>query len=490
MADVHGNAVTSKHHPPQHAPLRPSQRVACNFVLDHPYCGLFLPLGTGKSLTTLEALYELNPHNHVLIIGPKPVMRTTWIDEIEKWGYPFRVKSLMSGPRGGTLTKTKRHERYQEVFSDPPTVYFINRELVCDLVKSMPTHQGRIVWPFPYVVIDEAQAFKGHSSERFRALKRVRPAIERLIELTGTPSPNGIMDLWALIYLLDQGQRLGRTITQYRLDYFNVRLIPPNVRIYTPLPGADERIHERIADITMSIESLQDTLPPVTYDDRTVQLAPAERELYDTLQREFVLEFVNGDEVVCANKAVLQTKLSQIASGTLYVDNEHHYRVIHERKLEECLRIIESAASPVIIAYRFRSDKSELIRYLTEAGVGVKSFDGSREMVSEWNARRIPVMLIQPASAGAGLNLQMGGHTLIWYSVPWNLEHYLQTNARINRPGQTEPVFIHHLLANVGVERAVMRAITTKQSVEQALLDAVCVDVPDLSATIKQMKGA
>lgn len=484
--------VSSRNHVPQRAPLRASQRVACDFVLDHPYCGLFLPLGTGKSLTTLEALYELNPHGHVLIIGPKPVMRTTWIDEIEKWGYPFRTKSLMTGPKGGALTKQRRLERYREVFSDRPTVYFINRELVVDLVENMPRDHGRIVWPFPYVIIDEAQAFKSHASKRFRALKTVRPAIARLIELTGTPSPNGLADLWSLVYLLDEGERLGRTITSFRDTYFTSRLIPPNVRLYDERPGAAAAVHERISDITMSIEDLQDTLPPVTYDDRTVRLSREERELYDTLQTEFVLDFVNGDEVVCANRAVLQTKLSQIASGTLYVDDQHHYRVIHERKLEETLRIIEDAASPVLVAYRFRSDKTELERYLKEAGIDVRTFDGSREMVREWNARHVPVMLIQPASAGAGLNLQTGGHTLVWYSVPWNLEHYLQTNARINRPGQTDPVFIHHLLADVDVERAVMRAITHKQSAEQALLDAVCVALPKLADDVRHphVRGA
>lgn len=471
--------VSSTNHVAQLAPLRPHQRYACDFVLDHPFCGLFLPLGTGKSLTTLEALYELNPTCHVLIIGPKPVIQATWIDEIEKWGYPFRTKSLANDERGRKLDKKKRLERYQEVFTDPPTVYFINRELVADLVDNMPKKGKTKLWPFPYVIIDEAQAFKNGQSKRFRALKSVRPAISRLIELTGTPTPNGLMDLWALIYLLDQGMRLGNTITKYRDAFFNARPLE-NSRgvIYTLRSGADQIIHRLVSDIVMSLDDLSQSLPPVTYDDRIIALSERERKLYDKFAQTAVLEFVDGDMTIAANRAVLQMRLSQIASGTCYVNETHEYQVIHERKLEETLRIIESAGSPVLIAYRFQSDKEELMKYLTQAGIDVQAFDGSREMVAKWNARKIQAMLVQPASAGAGLNLQQGGHTLVWYSVPWNLEHYLQTNKRLDRPGQTEPVFIYHLLADVGVEQDVMNAIQKKERVENALLDYVTHTVP------------
>jgi len=483
--------VSSRNHPPERAPLRPNQRVACDFALDHKRCGLFLPLGTGKSLTTLETLYELNPACHVLIVGPKPVMRSTWVDEIEKWGYPFRTKSLMTGPRGGTLTRAKRLELYEQVFSDPPTVYFINRELVEDLVGSMPRDHGCIVWPFPYVVLDEAQAFKGYSSKRFLALKSVSPAIDRLIELTGTPSPNGLMDLWSLIYLIDGGQRLGRNITTYRRWFFDQHdLSNSRGKFYTIKRGAAPIIQQRIADVVMSVDGIQATLPPVTYDDRVIDLSPDEFKLYKQLERNLVIEFADETSVEAANTAVLQTRLSQIASGTLYVEEDgiRTYKVIHERKLEECLRIIEDAGSPVLVAYRFQSDRDELMRYLSENRIDARVFDGSREMVAAWNRREIPVMLIQPASAGAGLNLQHGGHTLVWYSVPWNLEHYLQTNARINRSGQTEPVFIHHLLANVQVERRVMRAIEEKDRTETSLLEAVCAEVPDLADDVMTAK--
>ena len=473
--------ITSGNHPPQWAPLRDHQRLACDFALDHPRCGLFLPIGTGKSLTTLETLYELNPSCHVLIVGPKPVMRSTWIDEIEKWGYPFRTKSLTTGPRGGTLTKTKRLKRYEEIFHDPPTVYFINRDLIVDLVDNMPVRNGRIIWPFPYVVLDEAQAFKNYSSQRFKAIKKVSPAISRLIELTGTPSPNGLMDLWSLIYLIDGGMRLGRTITEYRNRYFNAHLLPSSrVFVYTLKRGMAPVIHDRIKDVVISVEGIESKLPPVTYDDRIVTLSDVELSVYQQLEQDLMLEFIDGDTTFCANRAVLRGRLAQIASGTIYVNQTNDYKIVHERKLEETLSIVESAGSPVLVAYRFKADRAELMRYLGDNGIDVRVFDGSRKMVADWNQGCIQVMLVQPASAGAGLNLQDGGLTLVWYSIPENLEYYQQTNGRLYRTGQKHPVFIHHLLANVAVERRIMQAIVNKQSTEDALLDAVRVTHPDL----------
>lgn len=443
---------------------------------------MFLPIGTGKSLTTLETLYELNPACHVLIVGPKPVMRATWIDEIEKWGYPFRTKSLTTGPRGGSLTKKKRLERYAEVFSDPPTIYFIHRDLVVDLVNNMPTKRGKIIWPFPYVVLDEAQAFKNHASKRFQTLKKVSPAISRLIELTGTPSPNGLMDLWALLYLIDGGQRLERTITSYRARYFNAHPIQ-NSRgfFYTLKRGAASVIHDRIKDVTISVEGIESKLPPITYDDRIVQLDDNERAVYQQLEKHLVLKFIDGDTAICPSDAVLHNRLAQIASGTIYVNKTTDYKVIHERKLEEALKIVEAAGSPVLIAYRYKADATELMRYLKEANIDVRMFDGSRQMVEEWNKQTIQVMLIQPASAGAGLNLQDGGHTLVWYSIPDSLEHYQQTNGRLYRTGQKHPVFVHHLLADVEIEQKMMRSIIRKESVEHAVLDAVRIDYPDLT---------
>lgn len=481
--------IDSANHPAPWTQLRPNQRLACDFALDHKRCGLFLPIGTGKSLTTLEYLYELNPSTHVLIVGPKPVMRSTWVDEIEKWGYPFRTKSLITGPRGGALSRAKRLERYEEVFTDPPTIYFISRELVSDLVDNLPKRSGRPIWPFPIVILDEAHAFKNAASKRFRALRRMLPAIDRLVELTGTPSPNGIMDLWALLYLIDGGARLGRTITEYRMRYFNAHPLD-NSRgiIYTPKRGAADAVHERIRDVVLSIDGVAKTLPPVTYDDECVQLSPDERVVYDTLQEKLVLQFIDGDSVACKNKAVLASRLAQIASGTLYVnDTTEEYKVVHERKLDRTLEIVESAGSPVLVAYRFKSDRAELMRYLTERKVDVRTFDGSREMVADWNDGKIPVMLIQPASAGAGLNLQRGGHTLVWYSIPNNYEHYLQTNGRIYRTGQTEPVFIHHVMADVDAERDMMRALMRKDRQETALLECVKRVLPRYAQTIDRM---
>lgn len=513
--------VSSANHPDQIAPLRPHQRLACDFALDHPKCGLYLPLGYGKSLTTLEALYELNPKGHVLVIGPKSVMQSTWVDEIEKWGYPFRTKSLIADERGRKLTAKARHERYRQVFSDAPSIYYINRELVSDLVAHMPTRtqdkRELIVWPFSIVVIDEAQSFKGYASARFRALAKVAGACERIIELTGTPSPNGVQDLWALVYLLDGGKRLGRNITEFRDRYCIAYNLPNSKgRIYKIRPGADVAVQNLIADITLSVKDkgIEASLPPVTMDMRKIELSENEHELYRRLERDAVIEFSDETSVVGANSAVLQAKLSQLASGTLYVTDDdglaqdmdgeadvvdisrlavsavahRRYVVVHTRKIDELMRIVEDAGSCVLVAYRFQSEAAEIERELTEAHVDVRRFDGSRDMVDEWNSRKIQVMLIHPASAGAGLNLQKGGHTLVWYSVPWNLEHYLQTNKRIDRPGQTEPVMIHHLLADCGVERDVMDAIGRKQRVEDAVLAAVRRDVPDMQDEIDTAK--
>lgn len=485
--------ISSRNHPAEHVTLRPSQRVACDFVLDHPRSGLFLPIGTGKTITTLEALYELNPSCHVLIVGPKPVVKATWINEIEKWKYPFRTKSLIVDDNGKQLSAKKRKERYQEVFQDQPTIYFINKDLFVNLVEAMPRDsQDRIIWPFPYVILDEAQAFKSSTTRRFKAIEKVLPAIVRLIELTGTPAPQSLEDLWSLAYMLDGGQALGPTLATYHMQYFYRHSLDNSRRcFYTLRPGAAPLIFERLKSISISLAGIEDKLPPVTYDDRIVDLSDEERQLYRQLERNMVLDFVDGTEAICANQGVLQNKLAQLASGTMYTmvyDEEKEryvtqsgYKCIHKRKLEEVLRIIESAGSPVLIAYRFRADRAELYNYLKENDVAVEIFDSknAEDYVRRWNRQEIPVMLLHPASGGAGLNLQEGGHTLVWYSIPQNLEHYEQTNGRLYRSGQRHPVFIHHLMANVRVERDLKRALLNKQSTESALLEAVRIDLPE-----------
>lgn len=455
--------------------LHDYQKFAHDFILTHPFCGLFLDMGMGKTLTTLSAIYDLNPNCHVLVIAPKNIARSTWLDEIEKWHLPLRTKSFVVNEKDKQLTKAKRLELYKEALTAPPTMYFINRELVTDLVKN--TQQ----WCYPIVVIDEMQSFKTYDSARFKALKQVRPYIQRLIGLTGTPAPNGLMDLWSQIYLLDEGQRLGASITAYRQAFFDVDLFINYRPVkWTPKPGAEDKIYERISDIVISMKNTALTLPPITTNNVYVHMSESEQKLYKKMKKDYVLKpFELGindpsnGAVIAANAAVLSAKLHQMASGALYIDDEHNYKVIHRRKLEHVTYLLRSTHTPVIIAYHFKTDKTMLETYLAAHGFDVTTFDGSQAMIRDWNTGRIPVMLLQPASAGHGLNLQDGGHTLIWYSIPWSLEEYQQTNARLYRQGQQHPVVIHHILTKGTIDEQILKAIENKDISQRRLIEAV-----------------
>ena len=429
---------------------------------------------THNTRITLSALYDLNPTGHVLVIAPINIARSTWIDEIKKWNMPLRYKSLIVNERGKKLTRKKRLELYEQVLYEPPTIYFINRDLVADLVENAPVQNGHKVWAFPNVVIDELQSFKGYSSERFKALQKVASCIQRFIGLTGTPTPKGLMDLWAQIFLMDGGQRLGRNITEYRNTFFFPGRRVNNIPIeWIPKPGAEDYIYNAIGDIVISMKNTNLILPPVTYNNINVYMDPDEEKLYKRMMKDMVLEIRPGEKVMAANAAVLSAKLSQMASGALYTDNKHNFIKIHSKKLETCEYIINNTGSPVIIAYHFQSDKAMLLEHLKKAGIDARAFDGTPTMIHEWNAGNIPVMLLQPASAGHGLNLQEGGHTLIWYTVPWSLEEYLQTNARLYRQGQKNPVVIHHLLTHNTIDQKILASIERKDLSQQALLDAV-----------------
>lgn len=429
---------------------------------------------THNTRITLSALYDLNPTGHVLVIAPINIAKSTWIDEIKKWNMPLRYKSLIVNEKGKKLTRKKRLQLYEDVLNEPPTIYFINRDLVSDLVENAPVRNGRKIWAFPNVVIDELQSFKSHSSERFKALQKVSSCIYRFIGLTGTPTPKGLMDLWAEIFLMDNGQRLGKNITEYRNTFFYPGRRVNNIPIeWIPKPGAEDYIYNAISDIVISMKNTNLILPPVTYNNINVYMDPDEEKVYKKMMKDMVLEVAPGKKVMAANAAVLSAKLSQMASGALYTDNKHNFIKIHSKKLETCEYIINNTGSPVIIAYHFQSDKAMLLEYLHKAGIDARAFDGSPNMIHEWNTGSIPVMLLQPASAGHGLNLQDGGHTLIWYTVPWSLEEYLQTNARLYRQGQQNPVVIHHLLTHNTIDQKILASIERKDLSQQALLDAV-----------------
>lgn len=459
-------------------PLHNYQIFAKDFMLQHPYCGLFLKMGLGKTSIVLEGLYELNPHGHVLIIAPKTIARCTWANEIKKWNIPFRTQSLLVNEKGKKLSKKKREEIFDTIPTAPPTVYFINRDLISKLVDYFPKEK----WCFPIVIIDESQSFKSYSATRFKKLASVRPYIFRLVELTGSPAPNGLMDLWSQIYLLDMGARLGKNITAYRDVYFNPGLVVNGYPVeWIPKINAKENIYDRIGDITISMENKYIKLPELTFNDIYVEIDEPERKRYKEFSKTYILDLENGDQIEAANSAVLQAKLSQMASGAIYTkQGSHEYEIVHEHKLEVCEYIINDTADNVLIAYHFQSDKEMLLNYFKEHDIEAVVFDGTPEMESAWNQKQIKVMLVQPASCGFGLNLQDGGATLIWYTLPWSLEHYEQMNARIYRQGQTQPCVIHHLMTKHTVDTRILKAIQKKDLSQQELMGAIQATLDDM----------
>lgn len=517
--------------PPPAIPLKSHQVPVYEHLATRPYAASWLGVGGGKTASTLSVLQAVRPVGHILVVAPVAIARSTWIDEIEKWGFPIRTRSLIVDENDRKLTKAKRLQRFQETLTDPPTMYFINQELLtrspqknCDscagrggpkglpctdcqtgLVDQMPIHEvidqdGRKrltrTWPFQTLIIDESQGFKSHSSERFKALKAVRPAISRVIELTGTPTPNGLHDLWSQIYLLDQGEALGRTITEFRNRWFTAKMVPGTntPAKWIPKPGAKEEIEAAISHLVISAKnvSLQSQLGEPDVVDVHVTLPKALMEDYREFKRELVLDVVkeykgeNGDltksveAVVAENQAVLTSKLMQFASGTLYTadpddpSTKGDYEVVHTEKAEMAEYLVRNnAGSPVLIPYHFRSDLEQLLARFAKAGIDARAFDGSRTMVAEWNAGKIPVMLLHPASAGHGLNLQDGGHTLIWYTLPFSLEHYQQTIGRLHRTGQKHPVTVYRLMTRGTQDERMPSVLAEKASVQDSLIDAV-----------------
>lgn len=442
---------------------------------DHTYMANdYIP--THNTLISLVHLLETNPHGHVLVIAPKNIARNTWLDEIKKWNIPLRTKSFVCDENYKDLTRKKRLQRYAEIVTDKPTVYFINRELLLDLIKNMPVINGQPTWFFPYLVIDESQSFKSYTAERFKALKPIRPILKSVILLSGTPRPKDLMDLWPQIYLLDMGHRLGTTITQYRETFFRptgyVNGHPIN---WKPLPGAEDEIYRRISDITISAKNTQ--LPELTFNNFKVYMEQDEWELYNQFAKEAVVDIDLDTQVTATNRGVLANKLSQLASGTIYTDAEHNYKVIHQRKIEAVNQIIAGSSGSVMVAYYYNSDREILQREIP----GAVLFDGSHDMQERWNRGEIPVLLLHPASAGHGLNLQFGGHVLIWYTVINNLEYYLQTNARLRRPGQQYPVIIHHIIADGTIDEPNLVRLQKRESDEDSMLEVIRLAVNKLN---------
>ena len=390
------------------------------------------------------------------MIAPLSVAEKTWTDEIDKWDH---LKHLTFSKILGS-----RKQR-EEALMKKADVFLINRENVEWLVEHYKQR-----WPFKTVIIDESSSFKSPQAKRFKALRKVRPKIERLVELTGTPAPNNLMDLWPQIYLLDQGERLGKTITQYRNTYFTPGQKNGHI-VYSwrLLPGAEKAIHEKISDLCVSMKAKDYLkLPPRTDNTVDVELSPKSWRKYKELEREYVLELAESD-VVASNAAVLSGKLSQLASGCIYDENGDAIEIHHE-KLDALERIIEDAqGQPILIFYRFRHEAERIEKRFKQ----VKRLDVAAGDVKKWNDGNIPLLLAHPKSAGHGLNLQHGGHIIVWFGIDWPLELYQQANARLDRQGQTEPVIIHHLIAKGTIDEDVMKSLANKEVGQEALMAAV-----------------
>lgn len=440
------------------------QQYAIEYIETHPVSAVLLDMGLGKTSITLTALHDLlfdrfEAHK-VLIIAPLRVARNTWPAELQKWDH---LQDLTVSVVVGNAEKRKA------ALAKQADLYVINREMVLWLVE-----QSGYNFDFDTVVIDELSSFKNHQSKRFKALMKVRPKAKRIIALTGTPSNNGLMDLWAEFRLLDMGERLGRYITQYRTQYFmpdkrNAQIIFS----YKPLPDAEQQIYDKISDITISMKAADFLpMPERIESEYPVYLSEEERKKYDAMKQELVLQ-LPGEEITAANAASLSGKLSQLANGAIYTE-EKDVITVHDRKLDALEDIIEAAASkPILVAYWFQHDLQRITKRLEALKVSYAriSSPGSIEM---WNRGEFAVGLIHPASAGHGLNLQEGGSTLVWFGLTWSLELYQQTNARLWRQGQTaNTVVIQHIVAKDTVDERILKALTEKNNTQEALIAAV-----------------
>ena len=442
------------------------QKRGVNHILDNPYCALFLECGLGKTVTTLTAIKELMDAciiTNALVIAPKKVTQVTWTDEIKNWAH---LQNLTISVIDGDV----KHRR--AAMAKKADIYAVSRDNIVWLV----TEYGGIKLPFDMVVIDELSSFKNHASKRFRAMKRVRKFIPRVVGLTGTPSPNGLIDLFAQMYLIDEGERLGKTITGYRDRFFR-----PDKRngdiVYTyalkqPADETEKQISDLIGDITISMTAEDYLKMPdkiMLFD--TVELPDKVYDNYLDFEREQVLELINSDEMItAASAAALSNKLQQYANGAIY-DADRNVKHIHDEKLEKLQEIVEAAnGAPVLVAYSFIHDLDRIMNALKE----YKPVKLEKpEHIAQWNKGKIQVLVTHPASAGHGLNLQKGGNILVWFGNTWSLELYMQFNARLYRQGQTKPVYIHHIVSKGTVDEKIIKALSGKKETQDGLMQSI-----------------
>ena len=419
-------------------------------------------------MITLTALKDLMLNqlsvSKTLVIAPLRVASVTWPAEIRKWDHLNDMDiSVIVGDAKARIAAVSR----------PAMVYVVNRENTKWLVEYYEKNGWR--WDFDCVVIDELSSFKNHQSQRFKWLRKIRPYVKRWIGLTGTPTSTGLMDLWAEIGILDGGERLGKFIGRYREAYFRPGAMNPHTGIvyqYVLRPGAEEQIYKKISDITISMKALDYLkMPECVSVTHEVEMSPVERELYDRMKNDLIIPLEDGD-IDALNAAALSNKLLQMSNGAVY-DENGNVRVIHQRKLEMLEDLIEAAnGQPVLVAYWFRHDKARIQEYLKAQGFESRELRDNKDF-QDWNAGKIPVALIHPASAGHGLNIQEGGHILIWFGLTWSLEMYMQVNARLWRQGQKNTVTLHHIITKGTVDEDVMAALADKDITQEKLIAAV-----------------
>ena len=448
------------------------QTYATNFILEHPIAAILLDMGLGKSVITLTAindlLFDSFEIHKILVVAPLRVARDTWPAELEKWEH---LQGLVYSVAVGTEVQRKA------ALLQKADIYIINRENIEWLVE-----KSGLPFDYDMLVVDELSSFKSYQAKRFRSLMKVRPSVKRITGLTGTPSSNGLMDLWAEFRLLDMGKRLGRFITHFRNDYF----VPDKrnqqiVFSYKPKPGAEDAIYRLVSDITISMKSTDYLkMPECVINEVPVRLSEKEMECYKTLKDDLILS-LDGQDIDAANAVGLSNKLTQMANGAVYGDQCDaglNYISIHERKLDALEDLIEAAnGKPVLVAYWFKHDLYRIEERLYKRHIPFSKLD-TADSIKRWNNGELPVALVHPASAGHGLNLQSGGSTLIWFGLTWSLELYQQTNARLWRQGQeADTVVIHHLIAKDTIDEKIMSALKKKDKTQSALIDAVKADL-------------
>lgn len=445
------------------------QKYAIEYIIKQPIAAVILAMGMGKTSITLTAIKELKyggfEIHRVLIVAPLRVASTVWSDEIEQWDHLSQLSySKILGTEKERLAAIKRDA----------DIYLINRENLQWLIEKSGTE-----FNYDMVVLDELSSFKNWSSKRFKAFMKVRPKVKRVVGLTGTPSSNGLMDLFAEFKVLDMGMRLGKFITQYRTNYFRPdRMNGQIVYSYKLLPGAEERIYDKISDITISMKAMDHLKMPELINTRyPVYMDEKEKKYYEAMKRDLVLPYMDEDEITAANAAVLSNKLCQMANGAVYSDNQQIVH-IHDRKLDALEDIIEAAnGNPILVAYWFQHDLERIIRRLEGLKIDYARLT-KEDNIRKWNKGEITVGLIHPASAGHGLNLQSGGSTLVWFGLTWSLELYQQTVARLWRQGQTASiVVVQHIVTEGAIDEKILKALVQKDIHQSELIEAVKVNI-------------